>query len=157
MKSGPRNCAAELSDPFGRIARTEEEGGSNLEKQKVEAIVEQIDRAEALSDENDFAEARDALLAVHAECAREGFESSFLNWRLCVVFDILEEHELAFKYAQQALRMDPLAPPFRNSFGVVVKRIQKAILEAEPGEEDFVSRYYELLVNAGEGNDAVHI
>ena len=128
-----------------------------MEKQKLEAIIEQIDRAEALSDENDFGEARDALLAVDAECARERLESGFLNWRLCVVFDILEEHELAFKYVQQALRMDPLAPPFRNSFGVVVKRIQKAILEAEPGEEDFVSRYYELLVNAGEGNDAVHI
>ena len=42
------------------------------------------------------------MLAAQADCARAGVESAFLKWRLCVVCDQMKEHELAFKYVQEA-------------------------------------------------------
>ena len=128
-----------------------------VDKRKLEGILEQVERADNLAERQQFDEVRELLLAAQADCARAGVDSAFLAWRLCVVFDQLKEHELAFKYAQDALRMDPLAPPFRNSFGVIVGTMRKAILAAQPGAADFVPRFYELLVRAGEGNDAVHV
>jgi tetratricopeptide (TPR) repeat protein len=128
-----------------------------VEKQRLEAIIEQIEQADQLAERDEHAEARDVLLAAQAECERAGIESGFVSWRLSVAFDILEEYEVAFKYVQEALRLDPFAPPFRSSFGIIVGRMRKAIVGAEPGETEFVPRLYELLAHAGEGTDAVHV
>jgi len=129
-----------------------------VEKEKLEAINEQLEQAAALEERQELTEARDVLLAAQADCARAGIESGFVSWRLSVVFDTLEEYELAFKHVQEALRLDPFAPPFRSSFGIIVGRMRNAILAAEPGTTDFlVERLYKLLVRAGEGNDAVHV
>jgi tetratricopeptide (TPR) repeat protein len=126
-------------------------------KQKMEAIIEQLEQADQLAEHHEHAEAREVLLAAQAECKRAGIESGFVSWRLSVAFDILEEYEVAFKYVQEALRLDPFAPPFRSSFGIIVGRMRKAIVAAEPGTADFVEPLYKLLVRAGEGTDAVHV
>ena len=128
-----------------------------MEKQKLDAIMEQLEQADRLFDGDEHAEARDMLLAARGDCERAGIESGFVSWRLSVVFDILEEYELAFRHVQEALRSDPFVPPFRNTFGVIVGRMRNAIIAAEPGEMDFVPRLYELLARAGEGTDAVHV
>jgi tetratricopeptide (TPR) repeat protein len=127
-----------------------------VNKQKLEAVIELVERADGHADRREMAEARDLLLQARADCERAGVESGFLAWRLCVVFDLLKEHEVAFKYAQEALRQDPLAPPFRNSFNIVARTMRKAILEAQ-GQPDWVPRFYDLLVHAGEASDAVHV
>src|SRR6266478_2255902 len=67
----------------------------------------------------------------------------------------MNKHELACKYAQEALREDPLAPPFRNSFAIVAKNLRTAMLEA--GQPDWVPRFYDILVHAGEASDGVHV
>src|SRR4051812_49962688 len=102
-----------------------------VNKQKLEALIELLERADGHAHQRELAEARDLLLQARADCERGGVESGFLAWRLCVAFDLLKEHEVAFKYAQQALRQDPLAPPFRNSFNIVARTMRKAILGAQ--------------------------
>ena len=130
-----------------------------VDKRKLEAILEVVERADGHAERQELAEARDLLLGARADADRAGMKSAFLSWRLCVVFDQLKEHEVAFKYAQEALRQDPLAPPFRNSFVFVARTMRKAIVEAaeQPGPADWLPRFYDLLVYAGEGNDAVHV
>ena len=127
-----------------------------MKKQKADEIVELIERADRHADHQELAQARDLLLRARAGCERANIDSGFLCWRLCVVFDLLKEHEVAFKYAQEALAQDPFAPPFRHSFDVVARTMRKAILDAE-GQPDRVPRFYGLLVRAGEGDDAVHL
>jgi tetratricopeptide (TPR) repeat protein len=127
-----------------------------VEKQKLETILEAVERADRHADRQELAEARETLVQARADCERAGMESGFLMWRLCVVLDLMKEHELAFKYAQEALRQDPLAPPFRHSFAIVVKKMRTAIVDAEAAP-DWVPRFYDLLVHAGEGTDEVHV
>lgn len=130
--------------------------GSMVEKRKLEAILEAVERADGHAERQELVEAREILVQARTDCERAGIESGFLLWRLCVVFDLMKEHELAFKYAQEALRQDPLAPPFRNSFAIVAKKMRAAILDAE-GAPDWVPRFYDLLVHACEASDAVHV
>jgi hypothetical protein len=102
-----------------------------MDKRKLGELIEQIDRVDRLCEADQLAEPREILLAAQADCARAGIESAFLKRRLCVVCGQMQERELAFKYVQEALRMDPLAPPFRNSFGIIVATMRNALLAAQ--------------------------
>src|SRR4051812_34992797 len=104
-----------------------------MEKQKIEEIVEKLDHAEALSEAARARRGARSAARGRGGVLPRGLQSGFISWRLCVVFDGLGELELALKYVQEALRRDPFAPPFRSSFGIIVGRIRKAILGAEPG------------------------
>ena len=130
-----------------------------VNKRKVTAILEALDRSDDLLERQEVTEARDVLLQARTDWERAGGESGFLSWRLAVVFDLLKEYEVSFKYAQDAILQDPLAPPFRSSFGIAARALRKAILESpgQPGAAEFVPRMYDLLVHAGEGDDAVHV
>src|SRR3954468_17454355 len=97
------------SDPVASVVASQQRRrGKFVEKQRLESIIEQLDPAEELSERHEHEEAREVLLAAGEECSRAGIDSAFISWRLCVVFDGLEELELAFKYVQQALRRGPV-------------------------------------------------
>ena len=127
-----------------------------MSRQTIERITEIVARADRHFDQQELVKARELFLQARAECERAGIESGYLAWRLCVVFDLLKEHQLAFKHAEEALRQDPLAPPFRKSFDIVARTMSRAIEEAQ-GQPDWVPRFYDLLVRAGEGTDGVHL
>lgn len=128
-------------------------------KRSIESILELLSRADAAFQARDRPRAREELLEAQALAAQAGITSAYLVWRLAVAHDLMEEPMTALKYVREAIRLDPLAQPFRDSLQVILRNLRRQFL-AEIGkgaEQAAVSSLYEALIDEAAADDAVHV
>lgn len=123
----------------------------------LERLLYDLERAEEKMNE-DMPGARAALEAVRGRATALKVRSAYLAWKLAVAYDSLEEPEMAVKFAEEALELDPLALPFRGSFGVIARRIRSTMLADDVNVvEQWVANFYRLLVGMGEADPRCHL
>jgi hypothetical protein len=124
----------------------------------IDRILERIRRIEQLLEERSFNEARDLALELVAATNRAGIRSPHLHWLLAVIHDQLQELVPAFSYIQEAVSMDPLAPPLRHSVSVIAAHIRAVLKSPERLENDeSIPRLWEILARNGEADDDTHV
>jgi tetratricopeptide (TPR) repeat protein len=125
----------------------------------LESIQEALSRASSAIDAHDLSRAREELLKAQALAEQAGITSPFLTWRLSVVHDLMEDPLTALKYINEAVRMDPLAQPFRHSLGLILKNLRRKLLAeiAKGADTSSVSTLYDALIRAAGADDATHV
>lgn len=122
----------------------------------VDSIWRQMGRVEQLVDAEDFEDALKLLAQVEAQAASAGIDSPHLPWLRAVAEDKRGNFEAALSSIQAAIAMDPLAPPFRQSFRIITAHVREALTEQRV-EPSRVPALWTLLVHASEADDQVHL
>lgn len=129
----------------------------NFKSKKLAPIAGAIQRAIELHNEGQHGEAVKACDWALGEARKLGVASAALSWHAAIAHDNAGNLEAAFDHIRRALELDPLAEPFRNSFGIIVGRIRAALTdEKRPADDPATPRLYDLLVRAGEADVACH-
>lgn len=82
-------------------------------------VANAIDEAMTLVGSRLFREARLVLEQAEEVASKAGLSSSFLAWGLSVVADECGDAVDAVKFVKVALKLDPCAPPFINSYKII--------------------------------------
>lgn len=124
----------------------------------VQQMVRELQRAHSLHENQKYDEARDTLRTVLADARRRGIASPHLHWSIAVTADHLGELSLAVENIREALRLDPLAPSFHRSLGIIKNRLEATIAEVDlnDAEVPFVEMY-EGLKSLGAIDPAIHV
>jgi hypothetical protein len=114
-------------------------------------------RIEQLIEAPDLDAALKVLRQVEAQVAAAGIDSPHLAWLRAIVEDNRGDYEAALGSVQRAIALDPVAPPFRHSFKVIVSHIRESLgVDRKPSALP-VPKLWALLVRAGEADDGVHL
>ena len=131
---------------------------NRLTDARVQRMLQDMRRAYDLTQERKPEEALELYRALLGEAQGLTLESAHLLWALAVAADYSGELEMAFDYIVRAIEKDPLAPPFRNSFELIARRLRAALAAPERARDDASTpRLYELLARAGEADVASHL
>lgn len=124
---------------------------------KLTAVLNAIKRSIEFVNEGNHAEAVKACDWALAQGKRLGVTSGALFWHAAVANDYAGNWEAAFEYIDRALQLDPIAEPFRSSFGIITNRIRGALTAADRAVDDpSTPKLYDLLVRAGEADVGCH-
>ena len=124
---------------------------------KLGPVMNAIKRSIELVNEGKHDEAVKACDWAAAEAKKLGLTSGALFWHAAVANDYAGNWEAAFNHINHALDLDPLAEPFRNSFGIITNRIRGALTHADRAVDDpSTPKLYEMLVRAGEADVSCH-
>lgn len=125
---------------------------------RIRAVLSETYAARKHLDAGEYAEARDAFLAMRAKAKKLGIESQFLAWGLAVAYDNLGELELAYASISEAMSVDPLSPQTQQSFEIISNRIRSTLAdEARDPADPSTERLYKLLMAAGEADLPSHL
>jgi tetratricopeptide (TPR) repeat protein len=129
----------------------------NFKNAHLVPVANAIKRSIELVNEGKHAEAVKACDLAIAEAKKLGVRSGALFWHAAVANDYAGNWEAAFDHIDRALELDPLAEPFRNSFGIIAGRIRGALADAARRADDpSTPKLYDLLVRAGEADVGSH-
>jgi len=82
-------------------------------------VADAIDEAMTLVGSRLFREARLVLEQAEQVASKAGLSSSWLAWGLSVACDEVQDWVAAVNHIKTALRLDPCAPPFINSYRII--------------------------------------
>jgi Flp pilus assembly protein TadD len=127
-----------------------------LDAATLNALAEDLRRLERLVEVRD--EAAEALANDLAARARKlGIQSPCLTWLRGIVADLGGNLLQAFQLIEEALSVDPIAPPFHQSRGVVLRRLREFLCGLrEPGDPQTLT-LWETLARAGAADDGCHL
>jgi len=108
------------------------------------------------SDDGDHSEALRLLEPLRRHCLSIGVESAHLAWALCVALDGLGRHEEALEHATEAVRLDPLALPYRRSLELITLHLREALLQA-PDHDASIPRMHRQLASRGAVDGDCHV
>lgn len=125
---------------------------------RLQTMLMEVARARALTEREEFAEAKAALVRLRAQCGQAGLRSAHVAWHLALACDGLGEFEAALGHVREALDIDPLATPYQRSHDLIVERI-RAVLgdETRAADDPQTPRLYALLLESGEGDARSHL
>lgn len=124
----------------------------------VAELNEASQRIEELMEARDYQGAQRNAEDLAARARKAGVRSAHLTWLLAIVADHLEQSLAAFTLIQEALSMDPLAPPFIRSERIICRRMREALCNpAREATDPETPRIWEALVRAGAADDACHL
>ena len=86
-------------------------------------VAKAIDEAMTLVGSRLFREARLVLEQAQQVAKNANLSSAFLNWGLSVTADECQDAVSAVRHIVAALKQDPCAPPFINSYKIVRNRV----------------------------------
>jgi hypothetical protein len=116
--------------------------------QQLERLTEarDLDAAQALAD--------NLITAVR----RAGINSACLAWLRAIVTDLRGDPLQALHLIEEALAVDPIAPPFLNSRAVIVRRLREALCrpDREAADPETLT-LWNTLAHAGAADDSCHL
>ena len=125
---------------------------------KLRHLLSELDRARDLFNEHEHAQALEVYRAAQEELKRLGATSAFVLWNMAIAADNMGDLPVALDLVVQAVMLDPLAIPFRNSFDIIARRIRDALAAPERKVDDPATpRLYELLTRVGGADVPAHV
>lgn len=124
----------------------------------VEHLLSEMRRAYDLVQERRPVDAIEVYRGILGEARRLRLDSAHFHWAYAAACDYSGEMEMAFEQITLAIAKDPLAPPFRQSFDIITKRINEALAEPKRSpEDDSTPRLYALLQRADQARLDAHL
>lgn len=124
---------------------------------KIQSLCERFGRAQAQAQERDPAESKLELEKLLVEANKLGLAAPDILWGLGCMSDHLRDFPAAIAYCRKALELDPVSPPYRRSWSIVVNRVKEAILdESRKTDDPELLTLCRLLANNGAADEAVH-
>jgi tetratricopeptide (TPR) repeat protein len=121
-------------------------------------LVLELRRLDLQVDARQYAEARAGLTALLAQARRRGITSPFLHWLLGIALDQVGETEAAVHHFKEALKLDPLAPPFHHSRDLVHSRLVAQLHDAARAvDAEDIPTLYELARALGPIRGETHL
>lgn len=124
----------------------------------IDELLERMRRATDLVQEGKADDAAKLYRIIVARARKAGIESSHLHWAFAVACDYSGDMEMAFEQVTAAIAKDPLALPYRQSFGIITDRIKAALADPDRAPDDASTpRLYALLQRGGVADVASHL
>jgi tetratricopeptide (TPR) repeat protein len=114
----------------------------------VEQIAADVEQGISLNARGEPRRAREVLLRAKVAAVAAGIESATLMWACAATADYLQDAAAAMKYSAVAVRLDPLSPAFRRSRAIIIERVRRTLIEADP-RAAIIPEFVALLAEAG--------
>ncbi len=121
-------------------------------------LAEACHRLQRLLDERELVAASALTAEVSMTAKRLGIRSAFICFVNAIYADYSGDAVAAFNFIQEAIAMDPAAPPYRHSEAVIIRGLRRRLTAPDRDAADRETpRIWALLANIGEADDACHL
>lgn len=101
-----------------------------------EKLLRDLARAQELTEQDKFAEAREVFQQVRTAAHKQGIRSGHVAWGMAIACDYEGDLETAMQHILEALELDPLAGPFNRSFDIIAEHIRQALVADDRAPDD---------------------